>query len=468
MEDKELVIEDIITRAVSEFIDPDGVFIEKLRKKIRGEYPQDIIIKFGADPTRPDIHIGHAVVLRKLRQLQELGCKVVFLIGDFTAQIGDPTGKSKVRPEIDQKEVEKNMKTYLDQVGNILLTDEKHFSWVRNSHWFTGVADIVIPPDVKLEIGMKTKDGESKAKVAPNSFVGKALFYEKNNMQLTHLKRKEVSSVTLRGLLWTLRHITHSRLIARDMFQERIKSGGELYMHEMMYPVLQGIDSNILHTLYGSCDMEIGGTDQTFNMLIGRDVMKVNKQDQQSVMCIDLLEGLDGSEKMSKSLDNYVGITDTPHDMYGKIMSIPDKNIIRYFKLCTYTPSVGVVEIETNLEKGELDQRSAKMRLAHEIVSIYHGEEAAKASEDNFVNVFSNKSIPESIPEITQGVEESLVDMLLREGYVSSKSDFRRLIEGGGIRLCKDEQEKITDIGYIPNTGEIIKVGKKTFLKITS
>ena len=216
---------DLYSRAVSDFIDGNDSFKNKLEKKIKGEYSKDIIIKFGVDPTRPDIHIGHAVILRKLRQLQEIGCKVVFLVGDFTAQIGDPTGKSKVRPELDQKQVEKNMKSYLEQVGNILLTDEKHFSWIRNSHWFTSVSDIILPNNAKLEIGIKHDDKEVKVPMAANSFIGKAFYYQKHNMQLTHLKRKEVLAITLRGILWTLRHITHSQLIARDMFQERIKKG---------------------------------------------------------------------------------------------------------------------------------------------------------------------------------------------------------------------------------------------------
>ena len=456
---------DLYSRAVSEFIDTNNDFKTKLEKRIKGEYTKDIIIKFGVDPTRPDIHIGHAVILRKLRQFQELGCKVVFLVGDFTAQIGDPTGKSKVRPELDQKTVEANMKSYLDQVGNILLIDKEHFSWVRNSHWFTSVSDIVLPPNAKLEIGIKHDDKETKIPMAANSFIGKAFYYQKHNMQITHLKRNEVLAITLRGILWTLRHITHSRLIARDMFQDRIAKGDELYMHEMLYPVLQGIDSNIICTLYGSCDLEIGGTDQTFNMLMGRDIMKINKQDQQAVMALELLEGTDGKEKMSKSLDNFIGITDEPNDMYGKIMSVPDSLLIKYFKLCSYTPEGDIEQLEKDLQSEKENPRDVKMRLAREIVSIYHGEESSKNAEEHFINVFSNKKIPENIDELKLLEGEKLIDAITREEILASRNDFRRMIKDGAIKLLGEEEVKITDVDYIPEQGNIFKIGKKRFIK---
>ena len=264
---------------MEEFIDPEGKFKEKILRKAKGEYEEDIIIKFGVDPTRPDIHLGHAVIFRKLRKFQDLGCKVVFLVGDYTAQIGDPTGRSKIRPEIEQKEVEANMKTYLDQVGKILLTDKNSFSWIRNSDWFTAITDIELPKGDKVKMSIEKEGKKTDIDFDANSFVGKAVVFEKTRMQPTITGfRGAISVITLKSLLWTLKHITHSRLIERDMFQERIKSGKELFMHEMLYPVLQGIDSFVLSEIYGNCDLEIGGTDQTFNMLIGRDIMKLNKK----------------------------------------------------------------------------------------------------------------------------------------------------------------------------------------------
>src|SRR3989344_3353304 len=294
-------VEEVLSRSVSTFVDPQGAFKDKLLKKINGQYKKDIVIKLGVDPSRPDIHFGHAVVLRKLRQFQDMGCKVVFLVGDFTARIGDPSGKSKIRPEIEQAEVDHNAKTYIEQVGKILRTEPSIFSWIRNSDWFTNITDLNLPDNYKVDMDVTVKGKTTKIEITPNSFVGKAVVFEQTRMQVRDL-----------------------HLIDRDMFQERIKSGGELYMHEMMYPILQGIDSFVLSQIYGSCDLEIGGNDQTFNMLMGRDIMKANKTEEQAVLSLEILPGLDGKEKMSKSLNNYITITDSPSEMFGKIMSIPD------------------------------------------------------------------------------------------------------------------------------------------------
>jgi tyrosyl-tRNA synthetase len=456
----ESAMETLLSRAVGAFIDPEGKFKEKLLKS-----PEKVVIKLGVDPNRPDIHLGHAVVLRKLRQFQDLGCKVIFLVGDYTAQIGDPTGKSKVRPDIDQKEVDRNSKTYIDQVGKILNTDEKVFSWIRNSEWFFNPLDYSGDPKVKsIEVKVDYIDGSSKSgKVPAESFIGKSIFFDDTRMQNTHLHKKEIMNVTLRGLLWTMKHITHAQLIERDMFQDRIKSGGELYMHEMLYPILQGIDSFMIHNIYGACDLEIGGTDQHFNMLMGRTVMKANHLEPQAVISFKLLEGLDGKEKMSKSLDNYIGITDAPADMYGKIMSLPDSSIVNYFELCTYTPMEKIGEIKEELAQGKVNPRDHKMELARQIVTEYHGLKAAEEAEADFISKFQKKEIPENIPEVK--ASGALVDILIEQKVVPSKSEFRRLIDGGAItNLTKGE--KVIDYAFIPEETAVFKIGKHTFIKI--
>ncbi|MDP2651365.1 MAG: tyrosine--tRNA ligase [bacterium] len=436
-------LEELFTRGVSSLVDPGGSFKEKVLKKARGEYPGDIIIKLGADPNRPDIHIGHAVILRRLRQFQDVGCKVVFLVGDFTARIGDPTGKSKVRPEIEQAEVDHNAKTYIDQIKKILRVDDPRlFSWIRNSDWFTGVTDISLPDDAKIEMDVSG----NKINIPPNSFIGKAVAFEQSRMQVRDLGLKDrVSVVTLAGLLWSLKHITHSQLIARDMFQERIKRGEELYMHEVMYPVLQGIDSVVLAQIYGSCDLEIGGSDQTFNMLIGRDVMRANSQLPQAVMALDILTGLDGVEKMSKSLDNYIGITEPPQEMFGKVMSVPDNVMPNYFTLATYTPLVEVAGVMKS------HPRDAKLRLAREIVSIYHGEKAAKSAEQGFLKTFSDGGIPDDIQTVKAGKDKPLVDILMENGLVSSKTEFNRLEKAGAIKEIENG---------------VYRIGKHRFLRV--
>ncbi len=411
----------LLTRSVASFIDPEGQFKKKLEAKIRGEYTKDIVIKLGVDPTRPDIHLGHAVILHKLRAFQDAGCKVIFLIGDFTSLIGDPTGKSKVRPEITLKEVRANMQTYLDQVDSILSLDKTVFAWTQNSNWFDA---------------------------SP-----KGLFAKKN-----------AHTVTVIDMLAVLRRITHARLIERDMFQDRLKNGNELYMHEMLYPVMQGIDSAILAKIYGSCDLEIGGTDQTFNMLMGRDVMRVYGQPEQSVMSMDILEGLDGKEKMSKSLDNYIGIADEANDMYGKVMSIPDHLIVRYGMLATKLSEKEITEMRNGLESNTVHPKEAKMKIARAIVAMYHDEAAAVSAEHAFANTFAKGGIPEDIETHTYGADTKLVDALVLSGAVESKGEVRRLIEQGAVTLL-DTDTKITDAQAFVAEGNY-RIGKHRFVKI--
>jgi tyrosyl-tRNA synthetase len=448
---------ELFERGVSTFIDPDGVFKDKLERKAKGEYKKDIVIKFGVDPTRPDIHLGHAVVLRRLRQFQDLGCKVVFLVGDYTAQIGDPTGESKIRPELTITEIQKNMKTYLEQVGKILRDDPAVFSWITNSDWFLNVTDVSANVDAKLELEGK--------KIEPNSFIGKALLFENTRMQRKIGPDKGIIGITLRGLLWTLKHITHQRLIERDMFQDRLKSGSELYMHEMLYPVLQGIDSFALSHIYGSCDLEMGGADQTFNMLMGRDVMKANGVEQQAVLAMKIIPGTDGKEKMSKSLDNYIGINETPEEIFGKTMSIPDSLMKEYFLLATYTPIAEVEEMEKKLESGKLHPRDMKLRLAREITAIYHGTDAAKKAEEGFIDTFSRGGVPKEIVVVKVASGSKLGDVLLSQGLVDSKSEFQRLLKEGAIKNI--DTDSSLDESHVSLEDNItLRIGKHRFIKI--
>jgi tyrosyl-tRNA synthetase len=482
-------INDIFTRGVGEFIDPEGIFRKKLKTN-----PEKIVIKFGVDPTRPDIHLGHAVVLRKLRQFQDLGCKVVFLVGDFTAMIGDPTGKSKIRPELSQKEIGLNMVTYVQQIPKILkleplseedkkkereiirdansfIVDSPWFSWMRNSDWFFNVTDITPQgasaeaQEIKNEKGeiIKDKDGKSIT-LNLNSFPLKAAVFENTRMQKL-IKKGEIKTVSLVNFLANLRLISHSQLIERDMFQERIRKGEPLLMHEMLYPVAQGIDSSLIDDIYGSCDLEVGGTDQTFNMLMGRKIMEIGQKKPQSVLSFKLLEGTDGKEKMSKSLDNYIGITDEPNDMYGKVMSIPDSSIGNYFELCTFTPMKEVEKISKGVLDGSIHPKEIKMTLARQIVSIYYGEKKAKEAEENFVKTFQKKEIPAEMEEIVGPKGEFLSEVLVKNKIVASKGEWRRLILGQAVHDLEKKQN-ITDpnIKIIENL--TLKIGKKRFLKI--
>jgi tyrosyl-tRNA synthetase len=447
-------IEDILTRGVGEFIDPDGTFRKKLETS-----PEKIIIKFGIDPTRPDIHIGHAVVLRKLRQFQDLGCKVVFLIGDYTAGIGDPTGKDKTRLEIEQKEIEYNMQTYMKQIVKILKQEKEVFSWVRNSDWFVSVTDLKPAPSMKVRF---TGSNKMFGVFDANSFVGKALLFEETRMQKTHLKNNIIHTISLSFVLKTLRKISHNRLLERDMFKKRLQNNEELFMHEMLYPVLQGIDSHVLSKVYGSCDLEVGGTDQHFNMLMGRQIMTINKQDPQAVISFKILEGLDGKEKMSKSLDNYIGITDEPNDMYGKVMSIPDSSIVSYFELCTFTPLSEVSEIKKKLEGSLVNPKDLKMELAKQIVSMYHGEKKAIESEANFVNTFSKKEIPENVEEVDGAGK--LLEVFVSNNLTSSMSEARRLLEAGAVTDMTEDKKLTGKDTFV--SGHTYKIGKHRFIKI--
>jgi tyrosyl-tRNA synthetase len=351
------------------------------------------------------------------------------------------------------------MNTYLAQVGSILKREPEVFSWIRNSDWFTSVTDI--NPSAGLKVNF-SKGNNMVGVFNANSFIGKALLFEKTRMQISALKKNNIHTISLSFVLSTLRKISHNRLMERDMFQDRVKNHEELYMHEMMYPVLQGIDSYVLAKIYEGCDLEVGGTDQHFNMLMGRQVMTNYKQIPQAVLSFKILEGLDGKEKMSKSLDNYVAITDEPSDMYGKIMSIPDASIVNYYELCTFTSLEDVKEIERKLQDGKENPKDLKMQLAKQIVAIYHGENKASGAEDDWVKKFEKKEIPDDVEEIK--VAGNLMETLVAGGVIESNSAARRLFETGSIQDLNEDKK--SDAKDEPVLQHVYKIGKKKFIRI--
>lgn len=390
-------IKKLLSRNVEKIIDKER--LEKLLlsgKKLR--------IKYGVDVTSPMLHLGHAVNLWKMREFQELGHKVVFLIGDFTTRIGDPTGKSLTRPLISKKQIERDAKEYKYQISKILLTNPSVFEEHRNSEW-----------------------------------------YDK-------MKLSEFLSLASK--------ITHARLIERDMFQTRIKKGKEIYIHELLYPILQGYDSVMLKS-----DLTIIGEDQLFNEIIGRHYQELFNQVPQCIITTTITPGIDGKEKQSKSLGNYIAILDSPKEKYGKIMSIPDNLIISYFKVYTKVPLEEIKEIESDLKKGA-NPRDYKARLAFEIVKIYHGEKEAKKAENEFNRVFREKKLPENIPSYRpQKKVYNLVDLLFESKLVKSKAEARRLIEQNAVKIngkvFNDWKKEIK-----AKQGIVIRVGKRRFIKI--
>ncbi len=359
-------------------------------------------IKLGIDPSGADLHIGHMVVIRKLQEFQKLGHNIYLLFGNFTGQIGDPTGKSETRTVKTQEELEANAKHYLDQVKKVL--DINNIEVVWNADW-----------------------------------LGKLTF----------------ADVTKLAAQFTV-----AQMMERDMFQERVKKNQPISVHEFMYPLMQGYDSVAL-----KADVELGGTDQTFNLLAGRTLQKAYGQTPQDIVTVPILEGTDGNIKMGKSTNNYIGVNEEPKEMYGKIMSIPDKLITRYFELATSVPVDEIKKISDSLEKGE-NPRDAKMRLAREIVTIYHDEKDAKSAEQEFIQVFSKKELPTDI-ETKRLAEESLniVELLSRTGLTSSKSEARRLIDGGGVRVDNEKVES-QDLTLSLEKEKLIQVGKRKFLKV--
>lgn len=386
--------DDIISRGVTEIISESGLSAKlKSGKKLR--------IKFGADPSRPDLHLGHAVTLWQLKKFQDAGHTVIFLIGDYTAMVGDPSGKNKTRPVLSEEEIQQNAKTYLDQVGKIL--DINKIELRRNSEWFKGM--------------------------------------------------------TMNDLIALGARFSVANIIERDDFEKRLKTGQEISMHELFYPMMQAYDSVALEA-----DIEIGGTDQRFNFLAGRELQKKIGQSPQEIIMTELLVGLDGIEKMSKSLNNYVGIDESPKEQFGKLMSIRDDMIIKYFELCTAVSDAQIVEYKSQMNDG-MNPRDIKMKLAHEIVSIYHGKDEADKAEGEFVSQFTNKGLPEDISEIELEGNFDPVLLVINLGATSSNSEARRLVEQGALKI---DGAKITDLKSTISvaSGMIIQLGKLRYWKV--
>lgn len=382
---------------------------EELEKKIKSG--KKILIKYGADPSKPDLHLGHSVELRMMRKFQDvLEAEVQFLIGDFTGQIGDPSGKSKAREVLNQDKVKDNAGSYAAQVFKILDRS-------KTSLWSNGT---------KLDFVADCRGG----------------WWDQ---------------MSLGEFLSLLTMVTHARLIDRDMFQERIKNGQEIYMHEMMYPILQGYDSVKMES-----DLTIVGSDQLFNELMGRFFQEKFQQIPQAIITVPLLVGLDGKAKMSKSLENYIGLTDSPADIFGKTMSMPDDLLINWAKLVT---DLDYTVLEKKLAAGD-NPRDVKMLVASDIVRQYFNKEIAVEAQENFIQVFSKKENPEEMMEIKIETKEvNLLDWLVKNKLVNSKSDARRLIKQGGLKI-EDRKIGEDDLILEMKDGMIVKVGKRKFIKL--
>ncbi|MDA0690723.1 MAG: tyrosine--tRNA ligase [Nitrospinae bacterium] len=393
----------IIRRGATELID-EKELTEQLEKSIKTGTP--LRVKAGFDPTAPDLHLGHTVLLHKMRQFQSLGHEVIFLIGDFTAMIGDPTGKSETRKSLTLEEVKSNAETYLDQVFKILDADKTTVAY--NSEWM-------------------------------NKFTS-----------------QEMISLAAR--------YTVARMLERDDFQKRMANQLPISIHELFYPLIQGYDSVAL-----KADVELGGTDQKFNLLVGRDMQRSYGVAPQTVLTMPLLEGTDGVQKMSKSLGNSIGVLDSPAEMFGKTLSISDELMWRYFQLLSDISDKELEGLQAQAKTGELNPKNAKVKLAKEIVSRYHSPDAAEHAAREFENVFKKKEIPDDIPEAkTWGPDARWICKVLAEhSLTESTSAAQRLIKQGAVTV-NGQKVSDKDLQLEGNQDYLIKVGKKRFLKITS
>ena len=390
---------DIINRGVDEIL-PKEQLVEKINKSISTKIPLNI--KLGCDPSRPDLHLGHSVVLKKMRDFQNLGHNATLVIGDFTAMIGDPTGRNKTRPQLDLETTKINADTYIQQAAKILDVDKLRV--VYNSSWLSKI----------------------------------------NFSQLISISGK----------------FTIAQFLERDDFSKRYKSGVPISIHEFMYPLAQAYDSVVLRT-----DVEIGGTDQKFNLLLGRDLQKEYDMDRQVAIMLPILEGTDGKNKMSKSYDNYIAFNEKPNDMYGKIMSIPDSLMFKYYNLVSDVELKEIEDLKIMLDADRITFRDLKRKLAREIISIYYDESIASQAEQHFIDVFVNKVAPDDIKTIKIDSEIKLVDFLFNQGLVSSKGECKRLIKQSGIKV---DDKPVIDINFeiTPNSPLTIKVGKRKFIKV--
>lgn len=389
----------LIKRGIVDLIEEQEL-IAKLERSLKTGVP--LKIKAGFDPTAPDLHLGHTVLLRKLRHFQELGHDVYFLIGDFTAMIGDPTGRSETRPALTKEQVLENAKTYREQVFKIL--DPSKTKVVFNSEWF--------------------------------------------------------SKMSAEDVVRLCAKYTVARILERDDFKKRFESGIPIAIHELIYPLFQAYDSVAL-----GADVELGGTDQLFNLLIGRDIQREYGQEPQVIITTPLLEGLDGVQKMSKSLGNYIGIMEPPREMFGKIMSIPDRLLWKYYELLTDVPLEEIEKMKEEAEAGKLNPRDAKMQLAFLIVSQYHSPEDAQKAKEEFERVFSRRELPTEVETIEVQAGKVFLPKFLRElGIVKSASEAKRLLTQRAIDINK-QTVQTEELDLTP--GEyIFRIGKKRFLKI--
>ena len=373
--------------------------LDELKKKLAKNKP--LRIKAGFDPTAPDLHLGHTVLINKLKQLQDLGHEILFLIGDFTGMIGDPTGKSATRPPLTQEQVVENAQSYQDQVFKIL--DKDKTTVVYNSEWMNKIS----------------------------------------SAEMIQLASQQ----------------TVARMLERDDFSKRYKSGKSISIHEFLYPLIQGYDSVALKS-----DIELGGTDQKFNLLMGRDLQKQAGMEQQVILTMPILEGLDGVQKMSKSLNNYIGIDDKPDDMFGKIMSTSDELMWRYLELLSFETLETIASWKVEVENGE-NPRNIKFRLAGEIITRFHSADSAKQAQKNFTDRFAKNKIPDEMPEFSFDLGIKIANLLKDAGLVNSTSDAFRMIKEGAAKI---NGEKITDRNIELEAGtEVYQVGKRKFARVT-
>jgi tyrosyl-tRNA synthetase len=393
---------DVIRRGISEIIREDDL-TRKIEGSIAAQKP--LVVKLGCDPSRPDLHLGHSVVLRKLRQFQDLGHQAVLIVGDFTGMIGDPSGRSKTRPPLTIEETRQNGQTYFEQATKILSS--KKIQMYYNSEW-----------------------------------LGKMTF----------------ADVIVLGGKYTV-----ARMLERDDFERRFTAEEPISIHELLYPLAQAMDSVAIRA-----DIELGGTDQKFNLLVGRDIQREHGLQPQVAITMPILPGTDGIEKMSKSLDNYIGINEPPQQIYGKTLSIPDSSIYQYFLLATNVSAADLSAIRAELDNPATNPMTVKKRLARELVTLYHSREAAREAEEEFIRVFKNKGEPDSIPACAIPAPNGMIgiiDLLLTAGLLPSKSEARRMVEQGGVSV---DGMRITDQKAVIALDKevLVKVGKLRFLKV--
>ena len=392
---------EIISKGTEEVI-PLQDLRHKLESSIKNNKP--LVVKLGCDPSRPDLHIGHSVVLQKLRYFQDLGHQAILVIGDFTAMIGDPSDRNKTRPQLTLEEAKANAESYIEQSKVIL--DVKTLKVLFNSTW-----------------------------------LNKMNFSDVINMSSKY---------------------TVARMIERDDFTKRFESEIPISMHEFLYPLAQAMDSVEIKS-----DVELGGTDQKFNLLVGRDLQREYDQEPQSIITLPLLEGTDGIEKMSKSYDNYIALDDSAQDMYGKLMSINDSMITKYYKLAVFAEKEKVLSIEEQLKDSSINPRDIKRDLAKDLVERYYDKNTALEAEQAFDQIFVKKSIPDDMPIFQVKIDSNILDILLSEKLIASKAEGKRLIGQNAIKI---DGEVCSDIGYVVSKGcgeLIVKIGKRRFLKIS-